>query len=203
MTTNTITFPITDEYAGDNESRINQLIQRDATTSKTTFKNFIDAVLVEGLGISQIDADSIYSSMLLNFDDSAKYQIVHNTTLNQLIAADVDIRNLEQSGTALGNILADPVTRGMWNTFKVSLGKLQGLVILKKITTNDCKPVIDTLITAFNTKINTVNEILQENLQAGGGLTGGSAGGSATVDPYKRKYWKYKLKYELLKKSRE
>ena len=79
-----------------------------------------------------------------------------------------------------------------WDKTISTLGKLQGLVILKKISSNDCKPVIETLLAAIDKKISVVNEILEQNITQTGGNN---------INTFKNKYLKYKMKYLNLKNN--
>ncbi len=175
-----------------------------------TFEYFIDNILHNGLelvpteedGQPNTEAQRLYDTLkqtLMRFNDGQRYEIMHHNLLNQLIANDIEIRKLGKEGGILHQYLQkDEGLNRQWVIFKGSIAKLQALVILKRAQAGQCQPVIEALIKAFSDKINTVNAILEENLQ-----TGGAVVGSGDDSKYKNKYWKYRFKYELLKKEKE
>jgi hypothetical protein len=74
------------------------------------------------------------------------------------------------------------------------MGKLQGLVLLRAVSTKDCDTIMKSLTEAVSGKLKAVNEVLEANItQAGGGNR------MNEISMY-NKYLKYKAKYLSLKK---
>ena len=110
---------------------------------------------------------------------------IQNNNINELFKNDDSINNFEDK-------ILNNKTKNNFNNLKQNIGKLQVLVLIKKLEkANDCNDVINSLLEIFNNKINTVNEILVDN-------TINQTGGS-NIDFYK-KYLKYKIKYYILNK---
>ena len=190
----------TSGYTGGRDDAIRAYL----TSPQMSMRQFLKATLVDALGFDidlvfpggdpnaepVVGGATFFDEMVRAFGDREFEMIITDDNLNRLIEADLDIRALEAAGEPLHDYATNASTSGAWNAFKKSLGKLQGLAILKRIRAGDCTGTINTIVTALTNKINTVNDILQENLQSGGGNT---------QDPYVHKYWKYKFKYELAK----
>lgn len=191
--------PIGVNFSQQTTQEVNQI---NPANEEHNFRHFMDSVLRTGLGINDEQYIHIVDEMVRNYNDSERYSMINNRLLNQLVANDIEIRNLERNGPLAQYFQEDGALHDQWKTFKNSLAKLQGLVILKRIVPGNCQPVVETLIKAFSDKINTVNAILEDNL-ANPPLAGGSLQNSKDSKNYKNKYWKYRFKYELLKKERE
>lgn len=100
--------------------------------------------------------------------------------INELL--DVDSRLLEFEKN---NILHDH-TKQNFNKLKENLGKLQILVLIKKLSeSTGCNDIINTLLNILNNKFENINSILTSNLVQTGG----------TNKKYYKKYIKYKTKY--------
>lgn len=172
-----------------------------------SFEQFVKNMLGPGLGLDGTQLDAIYTE-LLRFDDSTKYEIMQNTALNSLIENDIEIRKLGEEGGLLHSYLTQAGNESLssqWTTFKKHIAKLQALVILKRVKTGTGKEVIEALIKAFTDKIENVNSILEQNLREANEefQRGGNMNSISDESKFKNKYWKYKFKYELLKKEKE
>lgn len=196
-----ILYDSVENFAGISQNNEAEVRRIHGVENGRSFKDFIEKVLKEGLGLADIDVMNIYDQMMVKFDDNAKFQIMGDVKLNNLISNDIEIRKLGEQGGPLFEILQnDEDLKNKWNTFKLNIAKLQGLVILRHVEKgSNCGPIIKTLIDAFSDKINTVNLILEENLA--NPIVKSQTGGS--TDKYRQKYWKYRFKYELLKKRKE
>jgi hypothetical protein len=108
------------------------------------------------------------------------------------------IMNLLKSDTDIndfGNSLKNQEVKDNFNKLKNNLGKLQVLVLLKKIDkSKNCDDVLNTFIGIINNKVSVVNDIMEKKL-VGGGQVGGGRNGKEYIG----KYVKYKLKYLRLK----
>jgi hypothetical protein len=81
-----------------------------------------------------------------------------------------------------------------FNRLKNNLGKLQVLILLKKIDkSKNCDEILNTFITLINNKISIINDI------TGKKLNNKLVGGNKNDKEYIKKYIKYKLKYLQLK----
>jgi hypothetical protein len=110
----------------------------------------------------------------------------------KLLQSDKEINNF-------GNSLTNQAVKDNFNNLKNNLGKLQVLVLLKKIDkSNNCDEVLNTFIGIMNNKVSIVNDIMEKKLD--NNLVGGQIGGSLNDKEYIGKYIKYKLKYLRLKK---
>ena len=105
--------------------------------------------------------------------------------INELLDVDSKLVEFEKN-----NILQEH-TKVNFNKLKQNLGKLQILVLIKKLTeSKGCGDVINALLSVLNTKFENVNNILISHLVQSGG----------TNNNYYNKYIKYKIKYlNLLK----
>jgi hypothetical protein len=159
----------------------------------TNFSDYIRTIL-STLGIDNTTGTNILNEMEQKFDDKNKYELVNNsqiqTSIQKLITSDQEINNLIQPGGEL--FIYKDAIKSTWDRTIATLGKLQGLVILKKISSNDCKPVIESLLAAIDKKISVVNEILEQNITQTGGNN---------INTFKNKYLKYKMKYLNLKNN--
>jgi hypothetical protein len=112
-------------------------------------------------------------------------------TIIKLLGSDKDINNF-------GNSLKNQQVKDNFNQLKNNLGKLQVLVLLKKIDkSKNCDDVLNTFIGIINNKVSIVNDIMEKKLD--NNLIGGQIGGSTNDKEYIGKYIKYKLKYLKLK----
>ena len=109
----------------------------------------------------------------------------HNDKIEQiqkLLTADEDINNF-------GNRIENQNVKDNYNKLKNNLGKLQVLILTKKIKkSKDCDDILNSFIEIFDNKVKAVNNILEKKLDI---QTGG--------DYYVGKYIKYKMKYMKLK----
>ena len=157
------------------------------------FTDYIKTILIT-LGINAETSISILNEMEQKFDDKTKYELVNNpqiqSSIQKLITSDQEINNLIQPDGEL--FIYKDAIKTTWDKTLSTLGKLQGLVILKKISSNDCKPVIESLLAAIDKKISVVNEILEQNITQTGGNN---------INKFKNKYLKYKMKYLNLKNN--
>ena len=108
--------------------------------------------------------------------------------INELLNIDSKFVEFEQK-----NILQERTKRN-FNKLKQNLGKLQILVLIKKLNeSKGCDDIINALLSVLNTKFESVNNILSSELiQTGGIQTGGMN------NKYYEKYIKYKTKYLIL-----
>jgi hypothetical protein len=140
-------------------------------------------------------ADKILHEMRV-LDDKAKYKIISDAALkdnvSKLLEADRNLINVFTSSTIQNRIKNKDDVKKEWNTTMGNFAKLQGLIILRKISENDCDGLIKSLLGAFNKKLEAVNQVLASD------LTHDQAGG--TNNNY-LKYLKYKNKYLRLRKN--
>jgi hypothetical protein len=94
----------------------------------------------------------------------------------------------------------DKDMKNLWDETMGQLAKLQGLIIIKKISqvksTGDCQPLVKGLLSAVKQKMDAVNNILENNIQSDTVQVGGDSS-----EYYKEKYLKYKIKYFNLKNN--
>lgn len=81
-----------------------------------------------------------------------------NSVLRRLLEADKYIKDLDTTY---------PLITGLdeWQEMKKKMAKLQGLILLRVIKTQDCTEVTRALTNAVNQKLTAVNEVLETNLQ--------------------------------------
>ena len=141
-----------------------------------------------------------FTTEMKKYDKSNQYSILNNKQLQDaMLSADEAFSNLIKVNGALYPYESN--IRTNWDNLSNSLGQLQALSILSKISPSDCGPVIDALVKAFDTKIKSVNSILAERNAAP--ISGANAikkGGYSDLI-YKNKYLKYKQKYLQLKNN--
>jgi len=151
---------------------------------------------------TSISTDSILSNIIdkimnaLQLSNEQKIQIKRNiksnlltskltnetlvNKINQLIENDKELNNFQQDHINNLNL------RNAFNNLKSNLGKLQVLVLLKKLkSATSCDDVLNNFINVMNNKIDNINNILMVD-QSGG-------------SHYYNKYIKYKKKYIILK----
>jgi len=108
-----------------------------------------------------------------------------------------EIKNLLQSDEDINNFgdnLKNQAVKNNFEKLKNNLGKLQVLVLLKKIEkSKDCDDILNNFIGIINNKISVVNDVLEKKLDRG------QTGGGKKNTKYIGKYIKYKLKYLKLK----
>ena len=155
-----------------------------------------------------VDAKQKILAQLGKYDKVNQHNFLTNQELkNAMLAADTGYSNLIKPGGPLHPYESN--IRINWDKLSSSLGQLQGLSILNKISPSDCGPVIKELINAFNTKINSVNSILADKLESTPGpdtnttkaTTNAIQKGGYSDLVYKNKYLKYKQKYLQLKNN--
>ena len=133
------------------------------------FKNFIKKAL-DSLGIIDTESDQLQTKILNEFDkynDSTIYQIIQKEGLER------KIKNLLEYDNKIKDLLIDPElapilnsesVRGNWDKTMSSLARLQGLILLRKVTKN-CETGIGKIIDAMENKLSAINNILEEELK--------------------------------------
>jgi hypothetical protein len=180
------------------------------------------AKIISNLGIEGANAAEIVNKMNI-FNDAAKFKIINDSELkehlNALEKADQGLKKLVLDNGELNDFYNNgrQGNKEAWDESMKQIAILQGLIILRKISQNDCDGLIKNLLKSFDTKLKAVNELLSSDLIAdkdgkqttspvkdttsqdpdttsqGQGLVGGS--------DYLVKYLKYKNKYLKLLKN--
>jgi hypothetical protein len=120
------------------------------------------------------------------------------TNVNKLIDADEKLQKLvNEEGILHSFYTKNTENKQAWDDSMKQVARLQGLIILRKISNNDCDGLIKSLLDAFDTKLQAVNELLSSDLRAN--KDGKQVGGSG--NDYLVKYLKYKNKYLKLLKN--
>jgi hypothetical protein len=84
--------------------------------------------------------------------------------INKLIEFDDNINKLIETGGKLYEYISDPEFKKNWDKTMVNLSRLQGLIILRRVS-KDCKPGIDAIIKALDDKLIAVNNIIETELE--------------------------------------
>lgn len=170
------------------------------------------AKIISNLGIEGDYADQIKNQMgALN--EASKFKIINDTELRKhleaLEKADKELHALVNNDGVLHNFYTNGVSdnKKAWDESMKQIAILQGLIILRKISQNDCDGLIRNLLKSFDTKLSAVNQLLSSDLKAdkdgkhvdstdnGQDQEGGSG------NDYLVKYLKYKNKYLKLLKN--
>ena len=122
------------------------------------FKNFIKKAL-DSLGIIDTESDQLQTKIL--------NEIIQKEGLER------KIKNLLEYDNKIKDLLIDPElapilnsesVRGNWDKTMSSLARLQGLILLRKVTKN-CETGIGKIIDAMENKLSAINNILEEELK--------------------------------------
>lgn len=177
----------------------NSPIKKDALDSNSLGKEFLKYIddIIKALGITDPNIKDKIKNEMVNFDDKSKYKIISDTELNlnvkKLIDADNKLNNLVKAGGILHPFyIKKNENKTAWENSMEQVARLQGLIILRKISQNNCDGLIKNLLGAFDTKLKAVNTVLESDLKS-------QAGGSD--NDYLVKYLKYKNKYLKLLKN--
>jgi hypothetical protein len=151
-----------------------------------TIDDFANLVATK-LDISNNDLIKIINSKGLTIEQKKIDPFVMNQ-INNLLNADNNINNFEKNISSLE-------VKNNFNLLKQNLGKLQILILLKKLEkSKNCDEIINSLIEALTDKIGHVNKIIDNKLIQDGGS-------NTSNFKYYNKYQKYKIKYLLLKNN--
>ena len=156
--------------------------------------------IITALGITDENMKMRIEDDMKKFDEKSKYKIISDTKLkdniNQLLIADNKLHDLVNNGGILNSFYTkNGENKQKWDSAMEQVARLQGLIILRKISYNDCDGLIKTLLGAFNNKLAVVNNLLASDLESKKTLIGGSD------NDYLVKYLKYKNKYLKLLKN--
>jgi hypothetical protein len=168
----------------------------DSTNLGKKFIEYIDEIIT-ALGITDTSIKQKIKKDMENFDQKSKYKIISDVELQKnvklLLKADNELNNLVKAGGILESFyIKKDENKKAWENSMEQVARLQGLIILRKISQNDCDGLIKSLLGAFNTKLKAVNTVLDSDLKS-------QAGGSD--NDYLVKYLKYKNKYLKLLKN--
>jgi hypothetical protein len=170
--------------------------------------------IISNLGIEGEYAEQITKQMVA-LNDASKFKIINDTELRKhleaLETADKELHALVNNDGVLHNFYTNGVSdnKKAWDESMKQIAILQGLIILRKISQNDCDGLIRNLLKSFDTKLTAVNELLSSDLKAD---KDGKHVDSPTTDngqdqeggsgnDYLVKYLKYKNKYLKLLKN--
>tara|TARA_B110000971_G_C19987118_1_gene490133 strand:- start:424 stop:945 length:522 start_codon:yes stop_codon:yes gene_type:complete len=166
----------------------------DGNNLGQTFLAYVEQIIVT-LGIDEPIRQQIID-MMTTLDDKSKYKIISDTGLktnvDQLLEADKTLNDLVRNGVLKTFYEKGGDNKVAWDDAMSQVARLQGLIILRKISQNDCDSLIKTLLGAFNQKLQAVNTVLTSDLNS-------QAGGAD--NNYLVKYLKYKNKYLKLLKN--
>ena len=198
----------------------------DAKNLGEDFIKFINKILTS-LNIESPIKDDVINEMK-ELDDNSKYVIINDEKLQDnvkvLIEADKKLYSLIKEGGPLFEY-TDKI-KDEWDKSMKQIARLQGLIILRKISENNCDSIIKSLLDGFNNKLSAVNQILSSDLKAPNKKSSKIQTKSETLrsetsdsennqqetnllktqliggtDEYYTKYLKYKNKYLYLKKN--
>jgi hypothetical protein len=185
------------------------------------FIEFINKILTS-LNIESPIKDDVINEMK-ELDDNSKYVIINDEKLQEnvktLIEADKKLYSLIKEGGPLFEYTEK--IKDEWDKSMKQIARLQGLIILRKISENNCDSIIKSLLDGFNNKLSAVNQILSSDLKAPNKKSSKIQTKSETsksenneretnelkdtliggTDEYYTKYLKYKNKYLYLKKN--
>jgi hypothetical protein len=158
-----------------------------------TFNIKINDILIR-LGIERLTMDKLlreFAAIFSNVGPTKKIELIDNldTQIMKLLTADDAIIRLETDDSF--SKIKDDVK---WKDMKQHMGKLQGLVLLRAVSTKDCDTIMKSLTDAVSGKLKAVNEVLEANITQDGG------GNRMNEISMYNKYLKYKAKYLSLKK---
>ena len=140
------------------------LINEDDSSKINTLPQYITLIL-EKLGID----GNIKNEILLEFkkyDDNTTFKVMNKFNekvglINTMINFDNKINSLIDSED-LKFLKTDTNFMKNWEITKQNLARLQGLIILRKIT-KDCDKGVDAMIQALDDKLNAVNNIIESS----------------------------------------
>jgi len=129
------------------------------------------AKIISNLGIEGENATEIAAKMQ-SFNDAAKFKIINDSELkkhlNALEEADQGLKKLVLDNGELNDFYTNgrQGNKEAWDKSMKQIALLQGLIILRKISQNDCDGLIKNLLKSFDTKLTAVNELLSSDLKA-------------------------------------
>ena len=197
-----------------------QVLNSETLDESNLGKQFIAYVdtIMNALGITDDVMKKKIEEEMRNFDKKSKYKIISDselqTNVKRLIDADEKLQKLVNEEGILHSFYTKNIeNKQAWDESMEQVARLQGLIILRKISHNDCDGLIKSLLGAFDTKLQAVNELLSSDLKA-------DKDGKQTTSPvqdkplsdqdqdqqfggsdYLVKYLKYKNKYLKLLKN--
>lgn len=177
-------------------SQVQNLSTLDESNLGEQFMKYIDNI-INALGITDINIKQRIEEEMKKFDQKSKYKIISDsalkTNVSKLLKADEELNKLVKTGGILQSFYSKNTNnKTAWENSMEQVARLQGLIILRKISQNDCDGLIKNLLGAFDTKLKAVNTVLESDLRS-------QAGGSD--NDYLVKYLKYKNKYLKLLKN--
>jgi hypothetical protein len=181
-----------------NTSSPNQGKNQSTLDSTNLWKQFIEYIdeIITALGITDTSIKQKIKKDMEIFDQKSKYKIISDSALQKnvvkLLEADRKLNDLVKTGGILKTFYDKQENKDAWDNSMKQVARLQGLIILRKISQNDCDGLIKNLLGAFDTKLKAVNTVLESDLKS-------QAGGSD--NDYLVKYLKYKNKYLKLLKN--
>lgn len=176
-------------------SQVLNLSTLDESNLGEQFMKYIDNIIT-ALGITDTNIKQRIEEEMKKFDQKSKYKIISDSALkknvSQLLRADEELNKLVRTNGTLRSFYDKQENKKAWENSMEHVARLQGLIILRKISQNDCDGLIKNLLGAFDTKLKAVNTVLESDLKS-------QAGGSD--NDYLVKYLKYKNKYLKLLKN--
>jgi len=162
------------------------------------FMEYVNTIIT-ALGITNNEMKEGIIKKMSDFDQKSKYKIISDGKLKEyvqnLLEADKQLHDLVKEEGVLHSFYSkSDKNKKTWEESMEQVARLQGLIILRKISHNDCDGLIKSLLGAFDTKLKAVNTILESDLNHKD-----QAGGSG--NDYLVKYLKYKNKYLKLLKN--
>ena len=140
-----------------------------------------------------------------SFNDNAKYKIINDTLLHnnvaKLIEADTNLNDVFNRSDIQNRIKDKDGVKTEWQKTMSQIARLQGLIILRKISENDCDGLIKSLLGAFNQKLEAVNQVLASDLKQSGQASDNNRIQTGGTNNNYLKYLKYKNKYLRLRKN--
>jgi hypothetical protein len=179
------------------ESQVLNTTSLDDSNLGKQFMAYVETIIT-ALGITDENMKQKIEEEMSIFDEKSKYKIISDIALKEnvklLLDADEKLHNLVKEGGILHSFYDKRDNKEVWEKSMEQVARLQGLIILRKISHNDCDGLIKSLLGAFDTKLKAVNTILESDLNHKE-----QAGGSG--NDYLVKYLKYKNKYLKLLKN--
>jgi hypothetical protein len=177
------------------------------------------AKIISNLGIVG-DNETEITKQMESLNNASKFKIINDTKLRAhleaLETADKQLHALVNNGGELHNFYNGVSgNKEAWDESMKQIAILQGLIILRKISQNDCDGLIKNLLKSFDTKLKAVNELLSSDLKADKDGKQTTSPDQNTTSPVKDttlegqnggsdylvKYLKYKNKYLKLLKN--
>ncbi len=151
--------------------------------------NILNKLQIEDTAKGKLMAE--FNAIFATASPAKKIELINDvdTHVKTLLDADDVIINI-QTNPEFSKIITTP----NWKEMKENMGKLQGLVLLRAVSTKDCDTVMKTLTDAVSGKLKAVNQVLEANIKQAGG------GNKMNEISMYNKYLKYKAKYLSLKK---